>query len=78
MTSSLQSGTTRRLPTWFDVKRRTMPQNDPGSLNERQVADVLAFVLHKANYPAGTQDLPTDVATLKMYRFLANKPGAQK
>src|SRR5262245_50180744 len=66
------------LADLFDVIRRTMPQNDPGSLNERQAVDLLAFVLRKANYPAGTQELPRDVAMLKTYRFLANKPGAEK
>lgn len=66
------------LADLFGVIRRTMPQNDPGSLSEQQAADLLAFVLHKASYPAGTQELPTDVAMLKMYRFLASKPGAQK
>jgi hypothetical protein len=68
----------RTLADLFDVIRRTMPQNDPGSLNEQQAADLIAFVLHKGNYPAGTQELPVDVAMLKTYRFLANKPGAEK
>jgi cytochrome c5 len=62
----------------FDRIRRTMPQNDPGTLSGPQAADVLAFVLLKANYPAGTQELPTDGDLLKMYKFLASKPGAEK
>jgi mono/diheme cytochrome c family protein len=66
------------LADLFDRIRRTMPQNDPGSLSEQQAADLLAFVLQQAKYPAGTQELPTDIDTLKRYKFLASKPGAEK
>ncbi len=67
------------LADLFGHIRRTMPQNDPGTLSGQQGADVLAFVLHKANYPAGTQELPTDIDMLKMIKFLASrKPGAEK
>ena len=66
------------LADLLDRIRRTMPQNDPGTLSGQQAADLLAFVLHKANYPAGTQELSTDIDMLKMYKFLASKPGAEK
>jgi cytochrome c5 len=68
----------RTLADLFEQVRRTMPQNDPGTLSGQQTVDLLAFVLHKANYPAGTQELPADIDMLKMYRFLASKPGAEK
>ena len=68
----------RTLADLFDRIRRTMPQNDPGTLGGQQAADLLAFVLLKTNYPAGTQELPTDIDKLKMYKFLASKPGAER
>jgi mono/diheme cytochrome c family protein len=63
------------LADLFDRIRRTMPQNDPGTLSGQQAADLLAFVLHKASYPAGTQELAADIDMLKSYKFLASKPG---
>jgi mono/diheme cytochrome c family protein len=66
------------LADLFDRIRGTMPQNDPGTLGGQQAADLLAFVLLKANYPAGTQELPTDIDRLKMYKFLASKPGTER
>jgi mono/diheme cytochrome c family protein len=68
----------RTLAELFDRIQRTMPQNDPGTLSGPQAADVLAFVLHKANYPAGTQELPSGIDILKTFTFLASKPGAGK
>jgi cytochrome c len=68
----------RTLADLFDVIRRTMPQNDPGSLSDQQAADLLAFVLHRTNYSAGTQELPADVAILKTFKFLVNKPVTEK
>lgn len=64
------------LTDLFERIRTTMPQNDPGSLSVQQTADILAFVLQKGKYPAGTQELPSDILVLKTYKFLAKKPGA--
>jgi mono/diheme cytochrome c family protein len=60
----------------FERMRISMPQNNPGSLSRQQNADVLAFILHRANYPAGTTELPTQTEMLNMYKFIALKPGA--
>jgi len=38
----------------------TMPYNAPGSLNKAQSIDIVAFILKMNNYPAGTEDLPSD------------------
>ena len=38
----------------FERMRISMPQNAPGSLSRQQNADILAFMLYKGNYPAGT------------------------
>jgi mono/diheme cytochrome c family protein len=59
----------------FERMRISMPQNAPGSLSRQQNADVLAFVLHKGNYPPGQAELPTQTEMLNMYKFLAMKPG---
>ena len=59
-----------------DLFRRTeanMPGDDPGSLMPRQVADVLAYVFSKNNFPAGANDLPTDVDALKLIRIQPQK-----
>src|SRR5262249_50156910 len=50
----------KALSEIFERIRTTMPQNDPGSLKPNEVADILAFVLKQAKYPAGAQELPAD------------------
>ena len=42
----------------------TMPANDPGSLNNAETAQVLAYILSFNQLPAGTTPLPTDEAAL--------------
>jgi mono/diheme cytochrome c family protein len=58
----------------FERMRISMPQNNPGSLSRQQNADILAAMLKKANYPAGTTELPTQTEMLNMYKFTATKP----
>ncbi len=58
----------------FERIRTTMPQNDPGSLTPPQTADILAFILSEAKFPAGMHELPSDTVVLKTYKFLAKKP----
>jgi mono/diheme cytochrome c family protein len=58
----------------FERMRISMPQNAPGSLSRQENADILAFMLHKGNYPPGQSDLPTQTEVLQMYKFLAMKP----
>jgi len=41
-----------------------MPANDPGSLNNAETAQVLAYILSFNQFPAGTTALPTDEAAL--------------
>jgi len=42
----------------------TMPQNDPGSLNNAEVTQVVAYILSFNQFPAGTTPLPSDEAAL--------------
>lgn len=58
----------------FERMRISMPQNNPGSLSRQQNADILAAMLKKGNFPAGTTDLPVETDALKALRFVAAKP----
>jgi hypothetical protein len=41
-----------------------MPANDPGSLNNAETAQVLAYILSFNQFPAGAGPLPSDDASL--------------
>ncbi len=58
----------------FERMRISMPQNNPGSLSRQQNADVLAFMLARASYPAGTTELPGQTEVLNGIKFAAMKP----
>ena len=53
--------------------RVSMPQNNPGSLNRQQCADILAFMLSVGNFPAGKTELPRDTEALKQIAFESTK-----
>jgi mono/diheme cytochrome c family protein len=61
----------------FEKMRTSMPEDDPGSLSRKQTADILAFMLQKGQYPAGTSELPTETDILQTYKFFALRPGAK-
>jgi mono/diheme cytochrome c family protein len=52
----------------------TMPADKPGSLEKKQIADIMAFILSKGNFPAGTTELPAQGEMLKDIKFLSAKP----
>src|SRR5206468_11201958 len=58
--------------------QRTMPQDAPGSLRDDEYADLLAFILAKNTFPAGTSDLaPAGLdAVLIVGRSGANREAA--
>jgi mono/diheme cytochrome c family protein len=58
----------------FDRTRISMPADKPGSLAPADVADVIAFLLQKGKFPAGTTELPADAAALKAIKFVGPKP----
>jgi mono/diheme cytochrome c family protein len=58
----------------FERMRISMPQNSPGSLSRQQNADILAYVLYRSSFPAGTSELPTQTEVLSMIKFMAAKP----
>ena len=41
----------------FEKTHTSMPASAPGSLSEQQTSDILAFMLSKSNFPAGTTEL---------------------
>jgi mono/diheme cytochrome c family protein len=58
----------------FDKIHGTMPQSTPGSLSERQCADVLAYVMMIGEAPAGDAELSPDPTVLKIIKYQAAKP----
>jgi len=67
----------KSLGELFEPIRTTMPQFDVGRRpNLHQTADILAFMLYRGGYPAGTAELPTEAEALRIYRFLSVKPKA--
>ena len=58
----------------FERTRISMPADKPGSLQPAEVADVIAFLLKKGTFPAGSSEVPADVAALKTIRFVSPKP----
>ena len=59
----------------FDRIRVSMPQNAPGSLSRQQNADILSYMLSRANAPAGTTELPTQSDELSQIKYVAQNPG---
>lgn len=59
----------RALSELFQYIGETMPKNDPGIVEARDRADILAFILQTAGLPAGRQALPSDLAALGTLQF---------
>ena len=61
------------LPKWtgqtagdlFELIRKTMPSEDPGSLSRREYADILAYLLGSNGFLAGEKELGNELAALK-------------
>jgi mono/diheme cytochrome c family protein len=51
----------------------TMPKNKPDSLTPSIVADILSFMLKVNQIPAGSSELPADLAALKEIQFTSRK-----
>lgn len=58
----------------FERIRITMPLDRPRTLSRPQSADVIAFLLKANRWPAGTAELPRELAALKEIRIEAVKP----
>jgi len=62
--SFVANWTGQSLGDLFTRIHTTMPANDPGSLNNAEAAQVLAYILSFNQFPAGATPLPTDEAAL--------------
>jgi cytochrome c len=57
-----------------DRIRSSMPLDRPGSLSRQDNVDVVAYILRFNQFPAGKDELPTQINTLKQIVFKAAKP----
>jgi cytochrome c5 len=55
----------KTLRDLFDTISRTMPADDPGTLNRRAAVDVIAYILHVNGYPLGEVELDRDPQVLQ-------------
>jgi mono/diheme cytochrome c family protein len=53
---------------------QTMPEDNPGSLNAQQYADVMGYFLSLNKYPTGPEELKGDAAVLATIQFDPPKP----
>jgi mono/diheme cytochrome c family protein len=61
----------------YDLSERIrvgMPDDAKGSLTREQVADLVAYMLQRAEMPAGKAELPTQADALKAIKYLGSKP----
>ena len=61
------------LADLFERIQTTMPADAPGTLKPAETADVIAFLLSKASFPAGDSELPAEAPALKEITFVAPK-----
>jgi mono/diheme cytochrome c family protein len=54
----------------FEVVSTTMPQDLPGTLSAQQYAELLAYILSRNNFPAGSTELPGEVERLNAIAIL--------
>jgi len=57
----------------FELTIKSMPQDAPGSLARDQQIDILAFILAKNNFPAGTNDLPSRADILGAIKIVGRR-----
>jgi len=59
---------------FYDRVHATMPADAPGTLTPQETSDVTAYVFKLNKYPAGTTELPTDLAALKGIKIEGAQP----
>jgi mono/diheme cytochrome c family protein len=57
----------------FQVLQKTMPMDNPGSLRPQDYADIIGYIFRANAFPAGKDDLDTDVERLKLIRITPKK-----
>ncbi len=58
----------------FERNRRTMPVGEEGTLSREETADITAYMLQCNGFPAGKEELPSEVHALRGIAYLATKP----
>jgi quinoprotein glucose dehydrogenase len=53
----------------FEKTHTSMPASAPGSLSEQQTSDIIAFLLSKSNFPAGTTELAAKQDALMLIKI---------
>ncbi len=62
------------LSDLFERMRSSMPSDAPGSLSRQQNADILAYMLHVAEFPSGPTALTGDPRAMEQIRYDTYKP----
>ena len=57
----------------WDIASGTMPEDNPGSLQQQEYGDILAFFLHLNGFPTGETELKGD-ATVMAWIKIEKKP----
>jgi mono/diheme cytochrome c family protein len=53
----------------FGSIRKSMPSDDPGHLSNRQCSDLVAYILGVNEFPAGSKELDSELASLDEIRI---------
>ena len=56
-----------------EYTRTTMPSDGPGKISRRRCIDIAAFLLSANGFPAGTQELPTELDALNQIAITRTK-----
>ncbi len=57
----------------FTLVQKSMPQDNPGSLEPKEYLDVIAYVFRENKFPAGTGELDNEAEKLKLIRIERKK-----
>jgi quinoprotein glucose dehydrogenase len=50
----------------YEKNKTTMPANNPDTLKPQEYLDITAYLLRTSEFPAGRNELPADLAQLKL------------
>ena len=67
----------RTIKDLFELMRKAMPKDSPGSLKAETYADIVAFLLQANEFPAGTREPPADVTALERIGIEKTPPSRQ-
>lgn len=65
----LRKWTGKTIGDLFEAIRKTMPDDNPGSLSSREYSDIVAYILSVNSFPTGQKELDRDVASLNEIRI---------